>query len=168
MTMTQVQKLREAMRAFLEVAGLPILEAWPAGERKRREAPFILVSLKYFHAGGLGFQHYLGERASPGGGWEEVYGQKVSLRLGLDVYSPRAYGEKGCRELLDGLTGALTGAAPLGLALTELSWGNTGFQKESECFLLPGEALLEGLLYTVTDEAGSFLSFEVRGGITLE
>ena len=167
--MTAVPLIRDAMTELLRRHDIEAISAFPDEMRKCYDTPVVLVSLKEVQSESAGFQQYLGERFQEDRqAWEEVYGQKIKVCFGLDIYSPRSYGEHGTQEMMDRLTNAFGKETPAGLSLTELSWKGSNYNRSCNMFQRGGEALCEGLLYLVKDPDGSFLSFEVRGGITLE
>ena len=99
---------------------------------------------------------------------EERYGQKVSVRFALDLYSPRKIGEDGLQGLMNQVAEALAQEGPAGLHVREVTWEKTSYDRSCDMLTRAGEELCEGLLCAVRDVDGSFLSFEVRGGLTLE
>ena len=86
--------LREKLAAFLREQGLQAMTDWPVEPRELLDGPVAVVSLQGCRAGPAGFQHYLGERYDrEREQWVEVYGQKVQLTFGLDLYAPPQLGE---------------------------------------------------------------------------
>lgn len=80
---------------------------WPVEPRELLDGPVAVVSLQGCRAGPAGFQHYLGERYDrEREQWVEVYGQKVQLTFGLDLYAPPQLGEAAMQAALDQLAGA--------------------------------------------------------------
>lgn len=165
--MTQLRFLREAMTGFLAEQGIQALSAWPSENRVGYTAPVAVVSLKGFEASSPGFQNYLGEYYdSERQAWTERYGQSVQVRFGLSLYSPRAAGEEGCRNLLDQIADAFQQSGPAGLSLLKWNMGESAYDKSSGMFLAKAEVHCQGMLLARCDEAGEFLRFEVRGGMT--
>ena len=164
--MTPLSLLQRAVTEQLNRNGIPAVSAFPEGRRPSLDRPLVAVSLKELEAEGAGFQNYLGSRYSPERQvWEELYGQRVKALFSFSLYSPRSYGEAGCVELGEGLAERLRQEAPAGLGVRSLSWGPIQHDQSCNCYLRKGEALCEGLLYSVKEEGGSFLNFEVRGGM---
>ena len=115
----------------------------------------------------MGFQNYLGQvYDSAAGAWRERYGQRITVTFGLDLYSPRSAGEEGCRLLLDQAAGAFQTGGPGGLTVEKWSMGEPVFDKESGMFRGRLSAVCRGTLEAVSDEGGTFLGFEVKGGLT--
>lgn len=117
-------------------------------------------------AGGGGFPALLPGRAGrlPGiiwgkrynqerGCWEELYGRKVRLVFGLDLYAPGPDGAPALRTAFDVVAGALQREGPEGLKLLELSCGEVEDDPGTDLLRCPAEAVCEGWLYAVADEA---------------
>ena len=156
--------LREAMTDYLTGQGLRALSAWPGTERLVRAAPLAVVRMKGVEARPLGFQNYLGQVYDrSAGAWRERYGQKVTVTFCLDLYSPRAAGEEGCRLRLDQAAGAFQAGGPGGLAVEQWSMEEPVFDRESGMFRGELTAVCRGTLEAVSQEDGSFLGFEVKG-----
>ena len=158
--------LREAMTAYLNARGLRALSAWPGTDRLVRAAPLAVVRMKEVEAAPLGFQNYLGrvwdEEAEQ---WRERYGQRVAVAFALDLYSPRADGEEGCRLLLDRAALAFQNGGPGGPAVGKWSMAEPAYDKASGMFRGELTACCQGTLEAVADEEGSFLGFVVKGGL---
>ena len=87
MTLDQV---RERMAEFLRGQDIDAVCAWPEEARVRRDHVAAAVSLRACQGGPGGFQDYLGERYNEAAGrWEELYGKRVKLTFGLDLYAPK-------------------------------------------------------------------------------
>lgn len=156
--------LREKLAAFLREQGLQAMTDWPAGSRERLDEPVIVVSLRGCQAGPAGFQRYLGERYDrEREQWVEIYGQKVQLTFGLDLYAPPQPGEAAIQAALDRLAGSCAGTGPEGLDIREFSCGETGYDRDSRLLKRPAQAVCTACLYAVTEPGGAFLDFEVRG-----
>lgn len=90
--------LREKLAVFLREQGLQAMTDWPVEPRELLDGPVAVVSLRGCRAGPAGFQHYLGERYDrEREQWVEVYGQKVQLTFGLDLYARPSLGRRPCR-----------------------------------------------------------------------
>lgn len=156
--------VRERMAEYLREQGVDAVCAWPEAARVRRDTPVAAVSLRTFRGGPAGFQDYLGERYNESTGrWEELYGRKVKLTFGVDLYAPKGCGEAGIRGAFDQMAQSLQGGGPAGLKLLELSCGETEFEQGTGLYHCAAEAACEGYLYAVADEGGAFLDFIVRG-----
>lgn len=164
--MNRLDTIRETMAAFLREQGLDAVCAWPEKNRTGGGGAVVAVSLRACQGGPAGFQDYLGERYNQEAGrWEELYGRKISLTFGLDLYAGRgaAAGAAEIERAFDRLTQAFAQGGPTGIRLLTLSRGESGFDQNAGRFQCAAEAVCEGFLYAVADEAGAFLDFEVRG-----
>lgn len=156
-----LDSVREEMAELLRQRGVDALCAWPEGGRVRKNGAVAAVSLRQCEGGPAGFRDYLGERYNQESGqWEELYGRKVRLVFGLDLYAPK--GDQ-VQSALDRLTEALCQGGPAGLSINELSAGEMTFDGELRLFRLPVEAVCTASLYAVAAEGGAFVDFEVRG-----
>lgn len=162
--MTGSDKIREQMTAFLTGQGIRAVTAWGPEGRRRLTEPVAAVSLRACERGPGGFRDYLGERYDEGAGvWQELYGRRMRVVFGLDLYAPKESGAAGCQALFDRMAGALEAGGPEGLKLRELSRGEVAFDQGGGLFRCPAEAVCEAYLYAVADEGGAFLDFEVKG-----
>jgi len=155
--------MRERLADYLREAGVDAVTAYPAEERRRRTGAVAAVSLRGYEGGPAGFRDYLGERYNETSGtWEELYGKKVRLTFGLDLYAG-AEGEDALRQTFDRVVRALSGGGPEGLRPVEVNGGETAYDRGTGLLKYPAEAVCEAYLYAVADEGGRFLDFEVRG-----
>ena len=162
--MTELERIREAMTAFLKGEGVAALAAWPGEDLERPEGPVTAVSLRACQGGPGGFQDYLGERYDQESGrWQELYGRKMMLTFGLDLYAPQPGGGAEIQTAFDRMAQALRQDGPPGLRLVELSCGETEFDQEAGLYRRSVEAACQGYLYAVTEGDGAFLDFIVRG-----
>ncbi len=161
----ELSGVREKMAAFLKAGGLEAVTAWPEQARGQVTEPVAAVSLKRYEGGPAGFQDYLGERYnSQSGRWEELYGKRIELVFGLDLYTGRgAGGEGSLRAAFDKLAERLRSQGPEGLTVRELSAGETRYDQSAGLYHLKVEAICQAYLYAVADEGGTFLDFEIRG-----
>ena len=110
-----------------------------------------------------GLGNYLGDRFDPDTGrWEERYGRRAKITLGLDLYAP----EKGDGALLqaafDALAEALLLGEPEGLAVEEFSCGQTVRDGESRRLKRPADAVCTAWLSAGTDAGGAFTDFDLE------
>ena len=162
--MKGLDALREEVAAFLRNCGLDAVAAWNSGDRLRRDKPVIAVSLRGVQGGPAGLTDYLGESLDPDTGrWEELYGKRAKLTLGLDIYAPASAGEAGCAAAFARLSEARAGARPAGLGVEELSCGETSFDKAAGLLRCPAEMTCQVFLFARLKEDGMFTDFEVRG-----
>ena len=159
-----LDNIREMMADYLNHHGVPACAAWPAQDRLRQEGAVAAVTLRSCQAGPSGFQSYLGERYNQETGqWEELYGRKVQLTFGLDLYAPAQLGEAALQSALDALAQACAESGPEGLTLQEFSSGETIYDQDSRLLRKPAQAVCTAYLYAVAQPGGTFLDFEIRG-----
>lgn len=165
--MKGLDKLREDVAEYLQKQGIDAVTAWSMENRTRRKNPVAVVSLREVRGGPAGLSDYLGEWPDPvTGKWEERYGKRAKLILGLDLYAPESAGEAGCAAAFAKLSEALAGGRPAGLAVEELSCGETTFVREQGLLRCPVQMTCGVLLYARLTEDGVFTDFEVRGNQT--
>ena len=166
--MSSLAGLRAAMTEFLKEQGIEALSAWPGDRRPRLAAPLAVVRIKQAEAGPAGFQNYLGQAYDARAGrWTERYGQTVTVRFGVDLYSPESRGETGCQQLLEQVADALQAGGPAGLSVEKWMVGESTFDTGTGLFLGTMQVVCRTLLVAVSDEYGAFLGFEVKGEIQL-
>ena len=159
-----LEYIRQAMADYLNGQGVNAMAAWPAAPREEREEPVVAVSLRGCQVGPSGFQDYLGERYDESTGhWEERYGRKARLTLGLDIYAPEKGGGAAVQTAFDALAGALILGGPEGLAVEEFSCGQTVRDGENRRLKRPVEAVCTAWLCAVDGGSGVFTDFELRG-----
>ena len=161
-----LEGVRRAMAEYLEGQGVRAVTAWTAADRQELAQPVAVVSLRGCQAGPAGFQDYLGQRYNrETGQWEERYGKKVVLTLGLDLYGPVKGGGQALHDAFDKLAGALLQGGPEGLAVREFSCGETGYDTGGRLLKRSVQAVCETCVYRVSCDSGEFLDFELRGGL---
>lgn len=139
--------LRQAMTDYLTAQGVESMTAWPKDRVGALTAPLAVVQVKEVKAGSAGFQNYLGQRYdAETRSWTEAFGQKVSVKFLVTLYSPRQDGERGCRALLDRVAEAFLRGGPEGFAVEKWSVGETGFDRESGSFRGKLQAVCRGML----------------------
>lgn len=159
--MKGVQELRRALAEYLEGKGLEAVTAWGEGRRPRPGGVIAAVSLRGMESGEPGFQSYLGERYNGESGcWEELYGKRVELTFGLDLYAATA---EEVQAGLDVLSAALSGGGPEGMEPVGFSTGETLYRQAERQYFCPVQARFGVWAVAAAREDGSFLDFEVRG-----
>lgn len=155
----------ELVAVRLNDSGVDAITAWGKGERTKRSAPVVAVSLRGCTVESGGFQDYLGERQNgETGRWEQLYGRKAKVVLGLDLYAPVSVGETGIQLAFDQLTRCLTVNPPSGIALETLHCGETEYEQDGRMLKRKVEGTCRVCLYAVTEDGGTFLDFEIKGG----
>lgn len=165
MSVTGLNRVREALTEYLRSRGIHAVTAWSEETGKRHGKPVVAVSLRESRGIGAGFQNYLGERYNEAEGrWEELYGRKLELTFGLDLYGGHERGAAGCQDAFDQLADALSAGGPNGLRLGALSCGETEFDRETGLFHCSAELEASAWMYAVSaGDDGVLLDFEVRG-----
>ena len=159
-----LDRIREQMAEYLNGCGVAATAAWPAEARLRREGAVAAVTLRALQAEASGFQCYLGERFNrESGQWEELYGKKARLTLGLDLYALPQAGEGALQSALDDLALACTTGGPGGLSFLEFSSGETVYDGAERLLRKPAQAVYAVYLYAAAEPGGAFLDFEIRG-----
>ena len=157
--MKGLQELRTALARYLKEQGMEAAAAWGEERRLRAGKAVAVVSLRGFESGTPGFQNYLGERYNTAEGrWEELYGKRVELTFGLDVYAASA---EEVQAGLDRLNAALGEKGPAGLCPVSLSAGETAYQSGAGRYFCPVEAKFSAWATAAKGEDESFLDFEV-------
>lgn len=163
-----LDSVRERMAEYLREQGVPAVAAWPGQERLARGEPVAVVSLRECEAGPAGFQDYLGERLDERTGlWEELYGRRVTLTLGLDLYAPPETEGERLQRAFDALAQALTRGGPDGLHVQSFSCGETAYDRDSRLLKRPAQAVCGAHLYAVARPGEAFLDFELRGELKI-
>ena len=158
------ERIRERMAEYLTGQGIDAVCASPDQRRLRRPGAVAAVSLRACQGGPGGFQDYLGERYDQESGrWQELYGRKMMLTFGLDLYALPQAGEAALQTALDILAQACAGAGPEGLAIQEFSSGETAYDGDSRLLRKPAQAVCTAYLYAITEADGTFLDLEIRG-----
>lgn len=164
--MVGLDEIRERMAEYLRERGVEAVTAWEERGAQRRGETVVAVSLRACEGGPSGFRDYLGERwDEASGSWQELYGRRVRLTIGLDLYAPRGDGggETALRHAFDAVCSALREGGPGGLRILKLSCGEPGYDRDMDLYRCGAEAVCEAYLYAVADEGGTFLDFELRG-----
>ena len=149
-----LEQVREEMARYLREKGVRARTAWPPERPRELDRPEVLVSLRGCRMGPGGFQDYLGERYNPETGrWEERFGRRAELTLGLDLYVPLRLG------------GALLEGGPEGLNVQEFSCGETGWDESGRLLRRGVQAVCGCWVCAWGETDGVFLDFELRGGL---
>lgn len=161
-----LDRIRERMTQYLRDRGVEAMNAWPQGERARRDTPAAVVSLRRCQAGPSGFQDYLGQRFNEETlRWEDLFGRKAELTFGLDLYVRAQAGEQALQACFDQVLDALQAGGPEGLTVLETACGETEYRPEERLLVRTAQVKCSACLYAVTEPGGLFLDFEIRGGI---
>ena len=153
--------LRQAMTDYLTAQGVESMTAWPKEQVGALTVPLAVVQVKEVEAGSAGFQNYLGQRYdAESRRWTEAFGQKVSVKFLVTLYSPRQDGERGCRALVDRVAEAFLRGGPEGFAVAGAICGG------SDPALPLGGAELQGISALEKRLDESEVDALIRGGVT--
>lgn len=163
--MSEGKTVTEGVRDWLEQRGIPALDGWSGQARRRVTQPVCVVSVEEYTAASGGFEHYLGERFDEKTArWEELYGRRIELKLGLDLYAPKQGCQQELQQLLERIISALTLEAPQGLQVEKIICGNLRWEEQSRLLKRQMSAVCTAWLLAARSEGGEFLDFELRGG----
>lgn len=159
--MNSVRELCGTLAEWLGERGVPAVTAWPEEKRQRPDGALAAVSLRAMESGPSGYQDYLGERfREETGQWEELYGKKMELTFGLDLYAATAQ-EVG--SALEKLEDALSLGGPRGMTPTGFSAGETVYQSGSRRYFCPVQARFQVWAAATAREDAPFLDFVIKG-----
>lgn len=159
--MTGAGELSAALARWLEENGVNAVTAWPEEKRRRPGGALAAVSLRALESGPAGYQDYLGERFDEASGiWKELYGRKMTLTFGLDLYAATAREVSAALERLGEL---LSRGGPGGMTPVGFSAGETAYQDESRRYFCPVQAKFQVWAAATAREEASFLDFEIKG-----
>lgn len=158
-------KLPNQLCEWLKQREIPALTGWTGVERSAMAAPAVLVTVKEYSACSAGFEDYLGEQYNEEKGtWEELYGRKAEVILGLDLYAPERESEQSLQTLLERLISMLTLEIPDGLQVGNITCGQTKWDEGQRRIKREVSARCTLWLHAVCSEGTEFLDFELRGG----
>jgi hypothetical protein len=161
MTLAEV---RQSLIDYLCAQGVHAIAAWSGEKRKGHPKGVAVVSLEGLRLAPLGQQNYLGLRTEDDSTAQvPVYGRKVSLTFGIQLYVPKGEAEL-CQELFQQLGQALCCGGPEGLVVEELSCGAISFDSDSGSLTCPCQLTSQTWCYLATQEEGSVVTdFIVKG-----
>ena len=163
--MNQTMGISAAVCQWLTEREIPAVEGWLSEPRNKAEGPIVVVTVREYTAQNAGFEHYLGERYNEDtASWEELYGRKVELILGLDLYAPERESEGAMQLLAERVAGALTMETPEGLQVGNVTCGKTEWDEKRRLLKRGMSACCTAWLQAVCTEENEFLDFELRGG----
>lgn len=165
MSVTGLDRVREALAAYLTEQGVHAAAGWDPQPAKRHDAGIVAVTLDQTESTTVGFRDYLGQKYNEEQGyWEEWYGKQVKMTFGLHLYAPASEGAAGCHKLFSQLADVLAAGGPEGIRLGTFRCGEVEAQAETGTFhalaQLEAAAWLCG---TVAEDGSLILDFVVRG-----
>ena len=154
-----------AVAEFLIQRELPARVGWSNDTRPLLTAPVVVVTVREYQTVPGGFAHYLGERYDETRAvWEECYGRKAAVTLGLDVMAPETVSGEELEALAEKLLLELSMTAPEGLQVETITCGSILRDEKQRCLRKAVTAECTAWLLALRSEETEFLDFELRGG----
>ncbi len=154
-----------AVARRLREQGLEVRTGWSGAARQKLTGTAVIVTVRGMEALPGAFAQYLGEGFDEvTGRWREIYGRRIALELGLDLYAPEEAGQEELAAALERLTQALSADCPAGLRLEKLSCGEVDWEKDQRALRQEVTARFGVWLEARTEDGAEFLDFELRGG----
>lgn len=162
--MTEIESVISCVCSALEnTQAAEVLTAFPQGGKKRYTTPVIAVGLRCGESASAGFAEYLGERHDVNSGaYCEIYGKRLELTLGVDIYSPKESGAGACLQTAAKVMAALPDL-PNGVRVKKFSCGETVFDPAAGMFLLRAEMPCTCFMYADKTGDEELLDFTLRG-----
>lgn len=152
--------------AALKAGGVSAFRAFPETAETLPAAGGVSVGVDSYVVRNSGLGDYLGTRAADGGAAEkELYGKKLSLTLGLELFVPfgGAAGAAGCDKAADKLRDALA-ALPEGLRVLEMDCGEVSADETLGAYRCRCAAKCLAFLVAETDGGEpEFKDFKLKG-----
>lgn len=154
--------------AALKTAGVCAFRAFPESAEALPAEGGVSVSIGSYRVSGSGMGDYLGTRAASGGqGEKELFGRRLELTLGFEVFAP--FGGTGgaavCDRAADALRLAL-GTLQAGLRVLEMDCGETAADETVGAYRCRCEANCVAFLVAETGgEAPEFTDFKLKGTV---
>lgn len=157
-------EIRQSLISYLLDQGIHAIGAWEGDSRRCHSKAVAAVSLKSLELAPLGQQNYLGTRLDPEtAATVPVYGRKLSLTFGLDLYAPKGEPEL-CLSLFDQLGQALCCGGPEGLVVNGLRCGQLSYDSQAAMLTCAGELDCQAWCCAAQREDGTLVTdFIVKG-----
>lgn len=153
--------IREHMATFLREKGFTVVTAYCSSLSTKNSAATLSLSLRSATSETAGFGHYLGEQYNEETStWEELYGRKIDITFGLDLYGGES---QMVADAFDALVDSLHLEGPTGLHIITVSGGELSYKKDLALFYHPAQVTCQAYIYAVAQEGDIFTDFEVRG-----
>lgn len=157
-----LDSVTSAVTQTLQTAHIPAVSAYPSHGLDPDRA-VVCVSVQKCECLSGAFAEYLGLSYDDFDNRIELYGQRLDLVLGLDIYAPHDDGPESCSSLFLQISQALH-ALPSGLRVRKLSAGNAAPDKTTGLFHCPVALHCRALLIARADpDSGEFLDFVLKG-----
>ena len=137
---------------------------YPAETKLKYRQPAAAVYIKESRGLSSGFGEYIGTRTTPEGGETEIYGKKLAMTIGFDVFSPEGsqYGAEGCSRALSNVLNAMS-LVPSAIKPREITLGDTKFNSQTGMYMAQGEIRCDVYVSAERDDDGTFTDFRLRG-----
>ncbi|MEG0876073.1 MAG: hypothetical protein RSF77_02895 [Oscillospiraceae bacterium] len=158
-----------AVVSALTAAGIKAFRQFPNRRADLSLGAFVCLGVDSCKCLSSGLGEYLGIKIGAQGLETELFGRRLELLLGFDVFSPfeSAAGADGCIQCADALRGALSGL-PSSIRGLELSCGEVSADEESGCFRC--KCTLRALAFLVAESSGDgteFLNYVLKGTVKI-
>lgn len=140
---------------------------YPAGTKLKYHQPAVAVYIKESRSVPSGFGEYIGTRTTPEGGEAEIYGKKLEMTVGFDVFSPEGekYGAEGCSRAIGTVLNAMS-LVPPAIKAREITLGDTKYNSQTGMYMSQGELRCDVYVSAEQTDDGKFTDFRLRGVIT--
>ena len=164
--MTEFDTIADAAVRYLKSRLDTAVCAYPIERMERHDAPVTAVGIEKGAARQCGFGEYLGIAVSQEHGQRELYGKRLEAVLILYVYSPKLpkYGAAGCHTVFGSIVKAME-ERDFPLKVSEITCGETAFDRDTDMFLCKCRVKCSGLLTAELTETGGFTDFKLQGVI---
>jgi hypothetical protein len=152
----------------LKGAGVVAFRIFPEAAEALPASGGVSVGVESYSVSGSGLGDYLGTRRASGGAAEkELYGKKIALTLGLEVFVPFGHsgGAAACDRAADKLRDALA-AMPAAIKILEMDCGEVSADEVLGAYRCRCAAKCTAFLVAETDgEEPKFTDFKLKGTV---
>ena len=156
----------DAVVGVLSENQLRAMQGFPESATQLRAGTLVCVSVKDARSLSSGMGEYLGRSFDPQGNDKgEIYGLKLEMVIGLDIFAPpgEGHGAAECLEYYGAISRALS-SLPAGLKIKELRCGAAEPDSLTEGYKCPAEIHCVAHIIGEADaDTGEFLDFNLKG-----
>lgn len=157
-----------AIITALERAGISAFKAFDETAARLKGGACVSVGIDKCKYLSSGFAEYLGIRASGDGSADtELFGRRLELELGLEIYSPfgEGLGVQSCVQTADSVRACIDSLAP-GIKTLEMCFGEAEPDEKLRAFRCPGKLRCFAFLTAEgAREEPEFLDFVLKGTV---
>ena len=137
---------------------------YPDTAKLNYHQPAVTVYIKESRSVSSGFGEYIGTRSTAEGGEVEIYGKKLEMSIGFDVFSPEGeqYGAEGCSRALSCILNAMS-ILPSAIKAKEITLGDTKFNSQTGMYSARGVLKCDVFVSAEQGVDGLFTDFTLRG-----